>query len=90
MGDVLESALKHFLTAVAEDFAKLGVNPQPSSIQGQVGNADCRQIEGCPELLLALYQGLLCSLTHRDITKGDYCTNHPVIIRNGGTRIYRG
>src|ERR671921_327793 len=59
LGYVLESLLQQLLTTVANDIAQPLVDPQPSSVQRIVGDADGCLLECGPKALLALPERLL-------------------------------
>ena len=58
VGDVLERQPHHLIVAVAHDAAQLLVDPQPATVQPDVGHADRRLLEGGPEPLLTFSTGL--------------------------------
>jgi len=59
MRDVLERHLQQLFARVADDGAEPVVDPQPTAVGPDVGDADCRLLERGAVDLLALAQGLI-------------------------------
>src|SRR5215212_4972862 len=82
MGYVLESLLQQLLTTVADYIAEPLVDPQPSSVQRVVGDADGCLLECGPKALFALPELLFGPLALRSLFclkhRAPYCRNEPL------------
>ena len=71
VGNLLKCTFQDLLLRVSRNSTECPIDPQETSVQCGVGNADRRLFERRAEPFFALAQGLLGLLTVGDVMEGD-------------------